>query len=324
MCPVGLTMLCPPTAHAAPRPMSAMTVIPMRLRNGDLQARVPEHLQQHAAQEFKLISRGVNEMAAALETRVAEAAAETERLETKVAERTKALQLSMKELEAFSSSVSHDLRSPLGAISGYCDRLARQPEVQEGSKAWHYLERIQARAVEMGQLIDGLLSLAQLARAEVRRQPVDLTAIAQDIIRNLQKTDPARSVDVTIEEGLTALGDRRLLHSVLDNLLSNAWKFTSRTGSARIAFSSSVSEAGETVYSVKDNGAGFDMAYAGKLFKTFERMHSQGEFPGTGIGLATAQRIIARHGGWIQASAAVDAGAEFRFTVRSTDEGTTT
>lgn len=223
-----------------------------------------------------------------------------------------ALRLSNAELEAFSYSVSHDLRSPLNTVDGFSRLLAKEMDNPSRQKAQHYLARIQSGVSQMGQLIEGLLSLAHVARQELRHDPVKLSTMSEEIIDSLRARDPTREVDVMVEPGLTAVGDERLLRSVMENLLGNAWKFSARRGHARIMVGRSPENG---AFFVRDNGAGFDMTYADKLFGTFQRLHSASEFSGTGIGLATVSRIIARHGGRIWAESRPDQGATFYFTL---------
>jgi signal transduction histidine kinase len=176
------------------------------------------------------------------------------------------------------------------------------------------LERIRAAAGRMGLLIDDLLQLSRVSRAELRREPVDLSALGREVLEELRRREPERDVTVEVAPGVRALGDARLLRIVLENLLGNAWKFTSKRTGARITLFSEERE-GRTDYAVRDNGVGFDMAYASKLFSPFQRLHKPAEFPGTGIGLATVQRIIHRHGGHIEAESSPGQGATFRFTL---------
>ncbi|HYY58135.1 MAG TPA: PAS domain S-box protein [Pyrinomonadaceae bacterium] len=237
-----------------------------------------------------------------------------EELEQRVAERTAQLEAANRELEAFSYSVSHDLRAPLRHINGFSQALLEDyaDKLDEGGKG--YLQQVCDASREMAQLIDDVLQLARVTRSEMRREVVDLSELARAVVAELQKADAGRAVAVSIEEGLSAHGDRRLLRVVLDNLLGNAWKFTSRRERAEIAVGCE-RKGGETVYFVRDNGAGFDMAYVKKLFGTFQRLHSGEEFEGTGIGLATVQRIVNRHGGRVWAEGAIDQGATFYFTL---------
>lgn len=237
-------------------------------------------------------------------------------LEERVRLRTAQLQVANQELEAFSYSASHDLRTPLNAIDGYSSLLGKEISsgvVSERSK--HFLSRIRAGVMQMGELIDALLSLAQVSRSKLCSDSVDLSALAATILDDYCEREPQRSVLIHIQPDLQVTGDHRLLHQVMDNLLSNAWKFSSHMAQSSIAFSCTVSGSGENMYTVQDNGAGFDMAYADKLFGAFQRMHTAAEFAGTGIGLATVQRIIARHGGRIWTESAPGQGASFHFTL---------
>lgn len=227
-----------------------------------------------------------------------------------------ALRMSNAELEAFSYSVSHDLRSPLTTVDGFSRLLAKQLQAHESKKVQHYLDRIQQGVARMGHLIEGLLSLAQVARVELRQSPVDLSALASEVLERLQASEKARKVSCHVEPGLMVKGDSRLLSSVMENLLGNAWKFTARQAVAEITVGR-VEPRG--AFFVRDNGAGFDMAYADKLFGTFQRLHDASEFAGTGIGLATVSRIITRHGGRIWAESAPGMGASFYFTLPSAD-----
>lgn len=226
-----------------------------------------------------------------------------------------ALRLSNQELEAFSYSVSHDLRSPLNTIDGFSRLLGKQLAGQAGEKVAHYLSRIQAGVTQMGQLIEGLLSLAQISRMQLCSEPVDLTGLAQGILDDLQLRHPARQVLVHIESGLQVQGDGRLVRAVMENLLGNAWKFSSHEAQAEINVGQQLDAAGLPEFFVRDNGAGFDMAYADKLFNPFQRLHLASEFPGTGIGLATVNRVIKRHGGQLWADSAPGCGATFFFTL---------
>ena len=219
-----------------------------------------------------------------------------------------------RELEAFSYSVSHDLRAPLRGIDGFSQALLEDYAEKLGAKGKNYLQRVRAASQRMAQLIDDLLQLSRLARSEMRREDVDLSGMARAIAADLQKTQPDRQVDVRIAQGVVAEGDPRLLRVVLDNLLSNAWKFTSKNPRATIEFGV-IENDGRPAYFVRDDGAGFDMAYGDKLFGPFQRLHAPTEFPGTGIGLATVQRIVHRHGGRVWATGAVGQGATFSFTL---------
>ena len=221
-----------------------------------------------------------------------------------------------KELEAFSYSVSHDLRAPLRSIDGFSQALLEDYEDKLDEQGKDYLRRVRAATQRMSQLIDDLLNLSRISRTEIHYEEVNLTAIAKAITAELQKTQPERQVEFVIGENIVARGDSHLLRIVLDNLFRNAWKFTSKHPDARIEFGT-IQQDGRLVYYVRDNGAGFDMNYANKLFTPFQRLHKSTEFEGTGIGLATVQRIIHRHGGSIWAEGEVEKGATFYFTLQS-------
>lgn len=219
-----------------------------------------------------------------------------------------------KELEAFSYSVSHDLRAPLRAIDGFSHTVLRLYEDKIDEKGQDRLRRIRAAAQNMGKLIDDLLVLSRISRADVKVEQVDLTALAESILRGLEENDPNRKVSVEVEQGMTACADARLISVALTNLLSNAWKFTSHQDNPFIEVFTERQD-GETVHAVRDNGAGFNMDYADKLFGAFQRLHDAGEFPGTGIGLATVQRVIHKHGGRVWAMAQEGLGATFYFSL---------
>jgi PAS domain S-box-containing protein len=235
-------------------------------------------------------------------------------LEQRVQDRTAQLEASNKELEAFAYSVSHDLRAPLRGIDGWSLALLEEYGSQFDQNAHQYLERVRAETQRMGNLIDDLLKLSRLTRAELRYESVDLSALSLAIARRLQEAEPNRSIDFAIQEGLAGIADARLLEIVLVNLLSNAVKFTGPRPRARIEFGQTRRH-NELAFYVRDNGVGFDMAYASTLFGAFQRLHRYTEFPGTGIGLATAQRVLRRHGGKIWADAKPDQGATFYFTI---------
>jgi len=234
-------------------------------------------------------------------------------LERRVFERTAQLEATNKELEAFSYSVSHDLRAPLRSIDGFSQTLIERYTEQLDDKGKHYLKRVRAATQRMGEMIDDLLDLSRVTRSEMQRQRVYLSSLVQEITSDLQQTKPERSAEFVIAPGVLVEGDPQLLKVVLENLLSNAWKFTSNQISARIEFGITSQQNVKQAYFVKDNGAGFDMEYADKLFGAFQRLHTTDEFPGTGIGLATVQRIIRRHGGNVWAEGAVGQGATFYF-----------
>lgn len=238
-------------------------------------------------------------------------------LENRVLRRTSQLEAANKELEAFSYSVAHDLRSPLSAIDGYCALLQKAVPPESGERAHHYLSRIRGGVRRMGELTDGLLSLAQLSRTSLNWETVDISEEASRVIRQYAENDAARVVQATVEPGLLVRADTSLLRQVLENLIANAWKFSSKNPCAAISVGKEQGADQQPVYFVKDNGVGFDMAYVDKLFGTFQRLHSPEEFAGSGIGLATVKRIINRHGGSIWARSAVGEGSTFYFTLGS-------
>jgi PAS domain S-box-containing protein len=235
-------------------------------------------------------------------------------LERRVDERTAQLAAANRELEAFSYSVSHDLRSPLRAIDGFSRIILDEHASRLDADALGLFQHIKAESRRMGQLIDALLNLSRVSRAELRSETVNLSSMARQIVGGLGQSQPQRQVECVIMSGLTVQGDARLLYVVLENLLGNAWKFTSRREKARMEFGVEQRE-NERVYFVRDDGAGFDLAYVDKLFNAFQRLHRSDEFEGTGIGLATVQRIIHRHGGRVWAESEVDQGATFYFTL---------
>jgi signal transduction histidine kinase len=222
-----------------------------------------------------------------------------------------------KELEAFSYSVSHDLRAPLRGIDGFSLALLEDYADKLDENGRDYLHRVRTATQRMGTLIDDLLNLSRMTRIDMRLENVDLGAIARSVAVELQKTQPERRVEFRIEEGLEAFVDSHLIRIALENLLGNAWKFTSKRESACIEFGRTNCD-GRLTYYVRDDGAGFDPAYADRLFGAFQRLHDKNEFPGTGVGLATVQRIIHRHAGRIWAESAVERGATFYFTLLET------
>lgn len=239
---------------------------------------------------------------------------EQERIEQIVEERTAQLQMLNKELEAFSYSVSHDLRAPLRGIDGFSQALLEGYSDRLDERGKHYLDRIRQGSQQMGRLIDDMLQLSRLTRGDMTLEAVDLSMLARNIARDLQEQEPERCVTFIIAEDVSVKGDKRLLQAVLQNLFDNAWKYTSRHPAACIEFGVTEQD-GQTVCFVRDDGAGFDMAYSGKLFGAFQRLHGVSEFPGTGVGLATVARIIHRHGGRVWAQAGVEKGAVFYFTL---------
>ena len=219
-----------------------------------------------------------------------------------------------REAAAFSYTVSHDLRAPLRVVEGFA-RILKEDYGRHFDRIGNdHLDRVLAAAARMNTMIDAMLSMAHLSSQPLARQPVDLSQIAHFVVEELRRTSPQRAVEVTIEPGLRVVGDPRLLRQVLENLLSNAWKYTARCETASIGLGSRQQD-GRRVFEVRDNGAGFDMRSADRLFGLFQRLHSQSEFPGTGVGLASVQRIVRRHGGDIWAESAPGQGASFSFTL---------
>ncbi len=235
-------------------------------------------------------------------------------LEARVETRTRDLAAANQELEAFSYSVSHDLRAPLRAIDGFSKALQSDYGPKLDERARHYLERVRAGTQRMSGLIDDLLGLARLSRRELVRKKVNVSEVARRVAAELSRHQPARAVRVEIHDGLSAQADSHLLTIVLENLMGNAWKFTGKRADALIEVGLKA-DGRKAPFYVRDNGAGFDMTYADKLFGAFQRLHGDEDFEGTGIGLATVQRIVARHGGQIWAEGEVGKGATFYFTL---------
>jgi PAS domain S-box-containing protein len=229
-------------------------------------------------------------------------------LEQRVVERTAQFQAANQELETFSYSVSHDLRAPLRSISGFSQALVEDYANILDAQGRDYLQRIRRATQRMEELINALLELSRVSRVELTRAPIDLTAMAHMVAADLRQHEPSRRVDFVIAEGLSASGDARLVRVALENLLGNAWKYSAKQPQARIEVGQLPRQDGARVFFLHDNGAGFDMAYADKLFGAFQRLHREQEFAGTGIGLATVQRIIHRHGGRIWAEGVVGQG----------------
>ncbi len=238
-------------------------------------------------------------------------------LERRVRERTGQLETANQELEAFAYSVSHDLRAPLRGIEGWAAALAEDCAGQLDERGYAHLDQVRSETRRMGRLIDALLQLSRVGRAEMEVLPVDLTAAARGIAARLAEANAGRAIEFVIEPGLAGVGDVRLLEIALTNLLSNAVKFTGPHGQARIEFGQAAGQSLPSFY-IRDNGVGFDMAHADKLFGAFQRLHRAADFPGTGIGLAIVQRVIRRHGGRVWAEAQVDQGATFHFTIGET------
>jgi len=285
-------------------------------RYGEADLELAEDLARRAAQAVdnaKLHRQAQREIVereqAKEETRIL-----NQELEQRVRQRTAELEQANKELEAFSYSVSHDLRGPLRSIEGFSQILLEDHAQGLDEEARGYLGRVRASSRRMALLIDDLLDLSRVTRTEMRREAVDLSALAQGIAAELRKTQPERKAEFAIEGGVVANGDARLLRLVLENLLGNAWKFTKKEPEARIEFGS-ILRGGDWIYYVRDNGVGFDFRYADKLFEAFQRLHDPEEFEGTGIGLATVQRIVHRHGGTVWAEGRRGGGATFYFSL---------
>ena len=230
------------------------------------------------------------------------------------AELVRDLEHKNRELESFSYAVSHDLRAPLRRIDSFSRAILESQSDKLDESGRRYLDRVREASQQMSQLIDDVLYLSRVTRADLREQDVDLSTLAQLILARLQESEPARKVEVKIRPGVIVTGDGQLLRIALENLFENAWKFTSKQAESRIEFG--VTQAsGEPTYFIRDNGAGFNMTYVDRLFGPFQRLHAQGDFPGSGIGLATVQRIIHRHGGRVWAEGLVGQGATFQFTL---------
>jgi signal transduction histidine kinase len=258
----------------------------------------------------------IEDARATLEQRVADRTRELEQKTVQLEEQGIELAAANRELESFSYSVSHDLRAPLRAIDGFSKALLTDyaNKILDG-QGLHFLQRVRAGTQKMARLIDDMLHLARVTRRTLDRGDVDVTAVAEEVAAELERRNPDRQVRVAVEAGLQASADPQLLTIVFENLLANAWKFTGKREEAQISVGQTSSNGSDPVFFVRDNGAGFDMAYADKLFGTFQRLHSESEFEGTGVGLATVKRIITRHGGQVWAEAAEGKGATFFFTL---------
>lgn len=284
-------------------------------KTGDLlvlKARVAAQIRR---KQFEDENRHIREELLRKELEAHEARAARELAETR-AVLVEELERKNQELEAFSYSVSHDLRAPLRSIDGFSAALLEENGAQLDERGLEHLHRVRRAAQRMSELIDDLLSFSKIRRVELRRTQVDLSQLAENVLAELQRTDGDRRVALTVEPGMTAQADSRLIQVVFENLLGNAWKFTSKTAQAQISVGTTLAE-GATVFQVRDNGAGFDMAYVHNLFNPFQRLHKESEFPGTGIGLATIRRVIERHGGRVWADSTIGRGATFSFTIPS-------
>ena len=277
----------------------------IRQARDNLEKRVQERTGKLAASNAELIREVAERKRAEDDIRT---------LNSQLVQRSAQLEASNKELEAFSYSVSHDLRAPLRGIDGFSQAVLEDYDEKLDESGRSYLHRVRAASQRMSQLIDAMLNLARLTRAEIHTKTFDISAIVHDILENLQKIEPEREVECVVANNLLATADPQLIRAVLENLLGNAWKFTRQQPNPRIEFGHGQYK-GQAAYFVKDNGAGFDMTYVHKLFGTFQRLHAYTEFPGVGVGLATVHRIIQRHGGQIWAEGVVDEGAIFHFTL---------
>lgn len=272
--------------------------------------KAPIHDDQNNLMGLVMISRDITERKLAND----EIRSLNEELDQRVKERTKQLEATNKEIQSFSYSVSHDLRAPLRSIDGFTRALAEDYFDRIDDTGKEYINRVRQSVKKMSDLIDAMLNLSRLTREQIKYEVVDLSSIAKKISNNLRSEEPQRQVEFIIQENIKVNGDLKMLIVVLDNLLNNAWKFTSKHAAAKIEFGEKVVN-GKRTYFVRDDGAGFDPIYAEKLFTAFQRLHTEVEFPGIGIGLATVQRIINRHRGEVWAEGTVEKGATFYFTI---------
>jgi len=277
----------------------------LRQAKDTLEKRVQERTGKLAASNAELIREVAERKRAEDDIR---------KLNSQLVQRSAQLEASNKELEAFSYSVSHDLRAPLRGIDGFSQAMLEDYDEKLDESGRSYLRRVRAASQRMSQLIDAMLNLARLTRAEIRTQTFDMSAVVRAVLDDFQKMDPDRQVECIVANNVFATADPQLLRAVLENLLGNAWKFTRQQPHPRIEFGHGQYK-GQSAYFVSDNGAGFDMTYVHKLFGAFQRLHAYTEYPGVGVGLATVHRIIQRHGGQIWAEGAVDKGAIFHFTL---------
>jgi light-regulated signal transduction histidine kinase (bacteriophytochrome)/HAMP domain-containing protein len=307
----GLLMALFGVMVAAVIVITATVARPIKALEGALAAFMAQHREVRAPvfedDEIGELAIGFNKLAA-------ENAALQEGLERRVVQRTSELAAVNEELESFAYAVSHDLRAPLRTVEGFTRSIMSDKEniLSEASKS--DFDRVQGAATRMGQLIDDLLVLSRLTRQDLRRERVDVSSLAHEVVSELRILEPDRVVDVQIQKDIFANADVRLIRVLLSNLLGNAWKFTRKTAKASIEVGTEIRD-GNTAYVIRDNGAGFDPTRVDKLFVPFQRLHSMRDFEGNGIGLATAHRVLQRHGGRIWATGEVDHGAMFTFTL---------
>jgi signal transduction histidine kinase len=292
------------------RPVIRLTQVARSIAEGDLRVQA----DQEGSNELAELARAFNYMTGRLHAAQEENRLVNAQLERRVEERTGQLESANQELESFNYSVAHDLRTPLRSIDGFSRVLSNKYRAQLDAQGLDYLDRVCRASQHMGRLIDDLLQLSKLACGPVRLEPVDLSEIARNVAEELKKTNPERQVCFTIASGLMVQADPGLLRIVLFNLLGNAWKFTGKRAAAEIEFGARDMQ-GERTFFVRDNGAGFNMRYVAKLFGAFQRLHTEHDFEGTGIGLATVQRIIQRHKGSVWAESTEGQGAIFYFTL---------
>lgn len=311
ICALGATALSLWFQQEISRPVLALAETARRVSTSkDFSLRATAHSRDEVGQLVDTF----NEMLARLQDQNQQLQQARDELEQRVLDRTAQLEVANKELEAFSYSVSHDLRAPLRSIDGFSQALLEDCGDRLDDQGRSDLQRVRAATRRMAQLIDDMLDLSRVTRDEMHREPVNLSALATSVAEELVRTEPGRQVRFAISPAVIVEGDTRLLRVVIENLLRNAWKFTGKHASANIEFGVQADN-GNPVYFVRDDGAGFDMAYAAKLFGPFQRLHAMNDFAGTGIGLATVQRIIHRHGGRVWAEGKVDQGATFYFTL---------
>ncbi len=312
---MGAGLLISSTARKlVARPLVALAETARRVsRERDYSVRAVEHPDRD---EIAVLVGAFNEMLVQIQERDTALNRARDELEARVQERTAALRAANRELEAFSYTVAHDLRGPLDAVQGMVYLLNGPEKEQREGEREEILEQLRVSTHAMAGLIDDLLNLSRASTTTLKQQPVNLTELVRGIAEELKHREPERRVEFRIEEVPEVLADEGLMRVALDNLIRNAWKYTSRHEAACIEFGA-INRRGETVYYVKDDGAGFDPRLSDQLFQPFHRLHGRGEFPGTGIGLATVQRILARHSGRIWAEGAVEKGATFWFTLKS-------